>query len=256
MWDLPLFEGWDSGFLSKLGIESIPGWGMLKITMGITGLSKNLDRDNRIEEPYWGYDPPSSSVFRLLNPSLVLTSCGVLCLPDVYSLLEQRCEGRFSANALITSVHFTVRIVSHFIIIFLWLVSLNVQSISFLQITTQNFYQPKWKQPCLIDDFHWWPRPHQNRKSQWLQNFFDDGFFFLGLRKVLYKRSLQITLGSPIQCCYKTGRYFLSKFPWSVHSSLFYWLPWDTMVRKEIDILLAVLADLSSLLDFWNWYTN
>ena len=119
MWDLPLFEGWDSGFLSKLGIESIPGWGMPKITMGITGLSKNLDSDNRIEEPYWGYDPPSSSVFRLLNPSLVLTSCGVLCLPDVYSLLEQRCEGRFSANALITSVRFTVRIVSHFIIIFL-----------------------------------------------------------------------------------------------------------------------------------------
>ena len=64
-------------------------------------------------------DPPSNSVFRMLNPVSVLTSCGVLCMPDVYSLLQQRCEGRFSANALITSAHFSVRTVGHFIRIFL-----------------------------------------------------------------------------------------------------------------------------------------
>ena len=63
---------------------------MPKITMGITGLSENLNRDNRIEEPYWGYDPPPSSVFRMLNLSSVLTSCGELCMPDVYSLWKQR----------------------------------------------------------------------------------------------------------------------------------------------------------------------
>ena len=63
---------------------------MPKITMGITGLRENLNRDNRIEEPYWGDDPPPSSVFRMLNPSSVLTSCGELCMSDVYSLLEQR----------------------------------------------------------------------------------------------------------------------------------------------------------------------
>ena len=55
-------------------------------------------------------DPHSSSVFRMLNSSLVLTSCGELCMLDVYSLLEQRWEEPFSANALITSIHFTVRL--------------------------------------------------------------------------------------------------------------------------------------------------
>lgn len=96
----------------------MPGWGLPKISIAITGLSKNLDRHNRIEEPYWGYDPPSSSVFRMVNPASVLTSCGVLCMPDFYSLLEQKCEGRFSANALITSAHFSVRTVGHFFIVF------------------------------------------------------------------------------------------------------------------------------------------
>ena len=86
---------------------------MPKKIMGITGLSENLNKDNGIEEPYWGYDPPSSSVFRMLNPASLLTSCGELCMPDVYSLLEQRWDEPFSANAengLITSVRFTVRL--------------------------------------------------------------------------------------------------------------------------------------------------
>ena len=49
--------------------------------------------------------------------------------------------------------------------------------ISFLRIATHYFYQPKWKQPCLSDDRHWW-RPHRNWKS--LQNLFDKmAAFFL-----------------------------------------------------------------------------
>ena len=56
--DLLCFEGRDLGFQSKMGLgfgmKVGTGCGIPKITIGMTGLSEHLGRDDGIKEPYWG----------------------------------------------------------------------------------------------------------------------------------------------------------------------------------------------------------
>ena len=90
---------------TRLGIETMFGRGMPKITLGITGLHKILGRDYVIEEPYWGLSYQHSirlSRCDVLKKRVVLlliwahsTTVVTLCGPRLYAENLSRVEESF-----------------------------------------------------------------------------------------------------------------------------------------------------------------